>query len=77
MSGDIIRPPRIASILFLAEISATANHIQIQNQLYWPGLRTYKDFDFGPFALYVQHSTLYLLLIYKKEKHKTENCTKK
>ena len=56
MFGDTIRPPHVASILFLAEISATANHIQIQNQLYWPGLRTNKDFDFGPFALYVQHA---------------------
>ena len=30
MSSDTIRPPRIASILFLAEISATANDIQPQ-----------------------------------------------
>ena len=43
--------------------------IQIQIQLYWPGLRTNEEFDFGPFALYVQHSTFNLLLIiYKKEK---------
>ena len=30
-------------------------YIQIQIQLYWPGLRTNKEFDFGPLALYVQH----------------------
>ena len=31
--------------------------IQIQIQLYWPGLRTNEEFDFGPLALYVQHLT--------------------
>ena len=47
----------------------------VQIQLYWPGLRTNKEFDFGPLALYVQLSTFNLLLIYKKAK--TENSTKK